>query len=73
MFETEELAKDGKRIPVEVNARIFEFQNKPCVLAVVRDISERNKLQAQLNQSQKMESSDGWRAVWRTISIICWE
>ena len=56
MFETEERAKDGRRIPVEVNARIFEFQNKPCVLAVVRDISERNKLQAQLNQAQKMES-----------------
>ncbi|MCF8106865.1 MAG: PAS domain S-box protein [Desulfohalobiaceae bacterium] len=63
IFETEQLAKDGRRIPVEVSARLFEFQGVSAVLAVVRDISERReaekkqeKLEKQLVQAQRMES-----------------
>lgn len=40
-YETEHLAKDGTRIPVEVSARMFNFKGRPVVLSIVRDIRER--------------------------------
>jgi PAS domain S-box-containing protein len=40
-FETEHLAKDGSRIPVEVSARMFTHQGRPMVLSIVRDVRER--------------------------------
>ena len=40
-FETEHLARDGSRIPVEVSARTFELRGQPIVLSVVREISAR--------------------------------
>ena len=42
-----------------------------CFVAFVRDVSERKRLQAQLQQAAKMEASAGWPAAWRTISTIC--
>ena len=33
--------KDGRKIPVEVSARLIEYQGKPATLSVIRDISER--------------------------------
>ncbi|MEW6266352.1 MAG: PAS domain S-box protein [Thermodesulfobacteriota bacterium] len=63
VFQSEHLAKDGRRIPVEVSIGLINRQGKPTALAVVRDITERRRaeeetarLQAQLFQSQKMES-----------------
>ena len=56
LFETEHLAKDRRRIPVEVSARLFELNGQPMILSVVRDITERKRLEAQLIQAQKMES-----------------
>ena len=63
LFETEHVSKDGHRIPVEVSARRLELRGDPILLSVVRDISERKrleaehrKLQRQLQQAQKMES-----------------
>jgi PAS domain S-box-containing protein len=34
--------KDGRVIPVEINAHKIEYQGDPAILAVVRDITERN-------------------------------
>jgi PAS domain S-box-containing protein len=63
LFETVNVAKDGRRIPVEVNAHIFDIDGAPALLASVRDISERKaaetakaKLEAELRQAQKLES-----------------
>jgi PAS domain S-box-containing protein len=63
LFETINLTKDGKRIPVEVNAHIFDIDGTPALLSSVRDISERKaaeaakaKLEAELRQAQKLES-----------------
>ena len=53
----------GSRIDVEFNAAVINYQNKPAALAVIRDVTERRqakeekaKLEAQLQQAQKMES-----------------
>ena len=63
LFETLNVTKDGKRIPVEVNAHIFDIDGSPAILSSVRDISERKaaeiakaKLEAELRQAQKLES-----------------
>ncbi|HMD72005.1 MAG TPA: two-component regulator propeller domain-containing protein [Bryobacteraceae bacterium] len=63
LFETVNVTKDGRRIPVEVNAHIFDIDGTPAFLSSVRDISERKaaeaakaKLEAELSQAQKLES-----------------
>ena len=42
------LAKDGKRIPVDINTRVIAYRGSPAVLAVVRDITERKRVEAEL-------------------------
>ena len=56
VFETIHMRKDGTAIPTEVGSRIIEFDNRPAILSTARNISERQKLEEQLRQSQKMES-----------------
>lgn len=48
LFEQLHMARDGHRIPVEVNAHLIEFDERPAVLAIVRDISERKETAARL-------------------------
>jgi PAS domain S-box-containing protein len=47
-FEMVHLTRDGQRIPVEINAHVFEFRGEPVVLALVRDITERKQAENQL-------------------------
>ncbi|MGA1874502.1 MAG: response regulator [bacterium] len=63
MFETILIAQNGRKLPVEVNTHLFDLQGKPTALSIARDISERkqaelekDKIQAQLCQAQKMEA-----------------
>ncbi|MBK8478415.1 MAG: PAS domain S-box protein [Opitutaceae bacterium] len=55
LFEMELLTRDGRLVPAEINARVFELDGQPTVLSVVRDCSERKRLEEQLRQAQKME------------------
>jgi len=48
VFETAHLRKDGTVVPVEVSSRKIEYNHRPCVLSVVRDITERKKAQESL-------------------------
>jgi two-component system NtrC family sensor kinase len=43
VFETVHRAKDGKLIPVEVNAQMVDLGDRRAVLSVVRDITERKR------------------------------
>jgi hypothetical protein len=43
-YETEILLKDGKKLPVEINANIIEYKGCPATLAILRDITERRKV-----------------------------
>jgi PAS domain S-box-containing protein len=45
-----------KRIPVEINSRSIEYDGDPVVLSVMRDITERFRLEEQLRQMYKMEA-----------------
>ena len=63
VFETVHVAKDGHRIPVEINVRQLSYRDHPALVGVARDITERKRaeenrlvLEAQIRQMQKLES-----------------
>ncbi|MBU1741007.1 MAG: PAS domain S-box protein, partial [Proteobacteria bacterium] len=49
-------AKDGTAIRGEVWASVVTFQGRPAVQGVVRDVTEQELLEKQLQQAQKMEA-----------------
>jgi two-component system, cell cycle sensor histidine kinase and response regulator CckA len=51
------IAKDGHRVPLEVSSRLIWRDGKAVgVQGIARDLTDRNTLEAQLRQSQKMEA-----------------
>ncbi len=63
VFESAHRRKDGSIMPVEVHARIVEVEGRRLVMSVVHDLTEhkradaeRDLLQAQLLQAQKMDA-----------------
>jgi len=44
IVESFHVSKDGKAIPVEINAHLFEYEGKPTVLSIARDMTERKKV-----------------------------
>jgi PAS domain S-box-containing protein len=56
-YELELLAKDGRRVAVEVNAKLVFHNQVPVeVQGIARDVTERRNLEEQLRQAQKMEA-----------------
>lgn len=56
-YELEILAKDGRRVAVEVNTRLVMQNGLPVgVQGIARDVTERKQLEEQLRQSQKLEA-----------------
>jgi two-component system cell cycle sensor histidine kinase/response regulator CckA len=56
-FDIQIVAKNGRRVDLEVNSAILERDGRPAgILAIARDISERKLLQDQLQQSNKLEA-----------------
>jgi len=57
-LQTKRYHKDGRIIDVSVSgSRYYDHEGKPAgLLAILRDISVRRRLEAQLQQSQKMEA-----------------
>ncbi|MGB9978212.1 PAS domain-containing sensor histidine kinase [Methanobacterium sp.] len=49
-FEIVHLAKDGKRIPVEVNNHLFKLKGKTVALAISRDITKRKKTEKEMKK-----------------------
>src|ERR1700690_3989915 len=56
-FETVNLLKDKKVLPVEVHARVIEAEGKKLVISVTRDISERKKAEKAASASLKRYQS----------------
>lgn len=57
-FESRRLKKDGEIVDVSISAsRYDDLNGNPSgILVIIRDISEKKKLQIQLQQAQKMEA-----------------
>ncbi len=53
VFESLFITKDKRKIPVEINAHLFEYKNKPVIISVIRDITKRNYANIQLNKSRE--------------------
>ncbi|HUI92551.1 MAG TPA: PAS domain S-box protein [Chitinivibrionales bacterium] len=53
LIERTLVAKDGRKIPVEVNFHYINYDGKKAVLSISRDISERKKAVASLCESEE--------------------
>jgi PAS domain S-box-containing protein len=47
------VTKDGKFIPADINTRVIAYQGTPAILAVVRDITERKRVEAELEMMRE--------------------
>jgi len=47
-YELEILTKDGRKIPMEVNASKIEYEKKPADMAILRDITERKRAEERI-------------------------
>ncbi|PVV84446.1 PAS domain S-box protein [Dehalogenimonas alkenigignens] len=54
VFEQVHVAKDGRRIPVEISSRQIQLGGRQMVLSVARDITERKKAEAELRRSMSL-------------------
>ena len=54
LFETIHRRKDGTTFPVEVGARSADIGGERVILSMIRDLSERSELQANLLQADRM-------------------
>jgi PAS domain S-box-containing protein len=53
IVETVHVAKNGKKIPVEIYGKQSLYQNEPAIIAVSRDITRRKITEKQLKESEK--------------------
>jgi diguanylate cyclase (GGDEF)-like protein/PAS domain S-box-containing protein len=53
LFEQVQVAKDGRRIPVEVNAHLIELGGEPSILSIARDITDRKRAEEALRESEE--------------------
>ncbi len=54
-YETELLHASGQHIPVEFNVSSIEYNKKPAVLAIVRDISAQKEAEEELHQFARQQ------------------
>lgn len=53
--ETTIRRRDGEHRQVSVSASVIDVDGRPCVFSVARDITERSRLERELEQARKME------------------
>jgi PAS domain S-box-containing protein len=53
LFETYLYGKNNKKIPVEINARLFKFENQEKVILISRDITNRKLEEEAIKRSEK--------------------
>lgn len=51
------LSKKGSNIPVEINSSLIEYEGKPTILAIIRDISKRKQAEIALKASEEKYST----------------
>lgn len=55
-YETVQHHKSGAQLLIESNASIVEYQGRPAVLSINRDVTERRRLQQELTHMQRMKA-----------------
>ena len=66
LFETVHKRKDGSILPVEVSLQYVEAGDSSFIVSIVRDISERKRIEAELKRS----TENFWQMVEGTIGAI---
>ncbi len=51
-YEAELLTRTGAKIPIEINASLIEYEGRPAVMAIVRDMTERKLAEKALGESE---------------------
>lgn len=51
IYNTVHLTEDGRRIPVEMSSRVFDYKGRKCVISLARDITARRQAEATLNET----------------------
>ncbi len=54
IFEVHLLRKDGREIPVEISSHLFEYNNRPTILSMARNITERKQSERKLKETSKL-------------------
>jgi len=54
IFDLVHRAKDKKLIPVEINSLLFLYNEKPTILSIARDITERKQAEEKLRRTSKL-------------------
>lgn len=54
IYEIALVAKDGRHIPVEINTSLIDYEGKPAVMAMVRDIIKRKQAEERQRERRKM-------------------
>jgi PAS domain S-box-containing protein len=55
-FELETLTRTGEMIPFEFHSRLIEFQRKPAILSVARDLSARKRMEETLIRTERLSA-----------------
>jgi PAS domain S-box-containing protein len=56
VWEWVNVAKDGRKIPVEISTHLFDLNGQPTVLSITRDITERKHAEEKLKEySERLE------------------
>jgi PAS domain S-box-containing protein len=50
IYDTTLQHKDGSRLPAELNAGLVQYEEKPADLVIIRDITERKKIEQELKE-----------------------
>jgi PAS domain S-box-containing protein len=54
IFETKHLTKNGKIIPIEVNAKLVQYNGYNFIISLARDITKRKKIEKEVRESREL-------------------
>jgi PAS domain S-box-containing protein len=61
VFESAHLRKDGTSMPVEVNARLIQYEGRQVYFSNIRDITERKNVEKRLTRAQSIAHVGDWQ------------
>lgn len=68
IFETAHVGRNGIIIPTEISSRIIDYEGKPAILSIARDITERKVAEMALEENERR-----YRGLFEDSPISLWE